>query len=299
MLTIFTIPKPFSDPHIGMIQTNAIKSWLKLEPACEVILMGNEAGAAEKADELKVKHIAEIKLNQHGTPLLDSAFELARQRSGNKWLMYINSDIIVLNNLAKIIDYVKNCNKFLVVGKRRDVDLKELIDFENLTWKRNLRNTLKSGKLHEAWGVDYFIFPKNVFNNIPPFAIGRAGFDNWLIYKAKAEGYKVFDATDAIVAIHQNHNYGHMSGGRFEVFNGIEAVENCKLADYKFFTIDDTDYELYEYNGKIKRKYKIFSSIKDFKHHFMFTFPELYPSSRKIVKAAQTIKSFLNYELKK
>ena len=31
-LTIFTAPKPFTDPHINLIQRNALRSWLALGP---------------------------------------------------------------------------------------------------------------------------------------------------------------------------------------------------------------------------------------------------------------------------
>ncbi len=48
MLTIFTAPKSFYG-HIGVIQTNAIRSWLLLCPECEIILFGGEEGIAEVA----------------------------------------------------------------------------------------------------------------------------------------------------------------------------------------------------------------------------------------------------------
>jgi hypothetical protein len=46
MLTIFAIPKPFRG-HIGVIQRNAICSWLELRQACEIILLGDDEGTAE------------------------------------------------------------------------------------------------------------------------------------------------------------------------------------------------------------------------------------------------------------
>ncbi len=41
LITFFSAPKPFTDPHIAMIQRNAIKSWTLL-PDVEVILLGEE-----------------------------------------------------------------------------------------------------------------------------------------------------------------------------------------------------------------------------------------------------------------
>ena len=41
LLTIFTAPKPFTDPHIDLIQRNALRSWLALEDV-EVFVVGDE-----------------------------------------------------------------------------------------------------------------------------------------------------------------------------------------------------------------------------------------------------------------
>ena len=48
MITFFSTPKPFRG-HIGVIQRNAIQSWRLTHPDAEVILFGDEAGAAEVA----------------------------------------------------------------------------------------------------------------------------------------------------------------------------------------------------------------------------------------------------------
>ena len=80
-LTIFTAPKPFTNPHIALIQRNAIRSWMSLGPQVEVILLGEEAGLAESAAECGVKHLPEVARNASGTPLVSSMFDLARQHS--------------------------------------------------------------------------------------------------------------------------------------------------------------------------------------------------------------------------
>jgi len=47
MFTIFSIPKPFVDPHISIIQENAIKSWLNVSSDIEVMLCGSDSGVKE------------------------------------------------------------------------------------------------------------------------------------------------------------------------------------------------------------------------------------------------------------
>ena len=77
MLTIFTIPKAFQG-HAGVIQTNAIQSWLKLRPECEIILLGDDEGTAEVAAKFGVRHIPKVERNEYGTPLVSSIFSLAQ-----------------------------------------------------------------------------------------------------------------------------------------------------------------------------------------------------------------------------
>ena len=40
----------------------------------------------------------------------------------------------------------------------------------------------------------------------------------------------MIDATQAITAIHQNHDYAHVPGGEAEAWTGREAVRNAELA---------------------------------------------------------------------
>ena len=51
-LTIFTAPKPFTNPHINIIQRNAIQSWVEMGSRVEVIVIGREEGLVEAAADL-------------------------------------------------------------------------------------------------------------------------------------------------------------------------------------------------------------------------------------------------------
>ena len=46
--TFFAMPKAFRG-HVGMIQRNAIGSWLRLTPRPEILLFGDDEGIAEFA----------------------------------------------------------------------------------------------------------------------------------------------------------------------------------------------------------------------------------------------------------
>lgn len=216
MITIFTIPKPFTDPHIRIIQRNAIQNWIKLNPAVEVILLGDDEGVAENAREFGIKHIPEVKLSQWGTPLINSAFELVRTQATNDLMMYVNADIIFTKSLIETIKHVPS-DKFLMIGRRQDLDITSPIDFSTSAWEQEIIGKAKAnGKLHSPAGIDYFIFRKASYIELPPLIVGRVNWDSWMIWNARHVGLPIIDATKVILAIHQNHGYrvGHGYGER-------------------------------------------------------------------------------------
>jgi len=64
---------------------------------------------------------------------------------------------------------------------------------------------------------------------MPQFAIGRAGWDNWMIYWARRQGWPVVDATWDIFIIHQNHDYSHLPGGKPH-YRQPESFDNIRMA---------------------------------------------------------------------
>lgn len=251
-LTLFTAPKPFTNPHIDVIQRNALRSWLELGNQVEIVLIGNEVGMDSVAREYGIRHFPEVKTNSSGTPLLDSIFELALSLNNSPFLAYINADIIILPDMIEIIRAIaKSKEKFLVVGQRWDLDVKNLLSFEN-GWELALKSELdKHGSLHPKAGSDYFIYPRSCFESIPAFAVGRAGWDNWMIYHARREHWPVIDATRSIQIIHQNHDYSHLPEGKPH-YRLPETDENVRLAGGKqtVFTLDDANFM---FDERVKR----------------------------------------------
>jgi len=236
MLTIFTIPRPFRG-HIGVIQTNAIQSWLLLHPEAEVILFGNEEGTAEVASRLGIRHIAEVAHNEYGTPLLNSIFSIAQDIASHQLMCYVNTDIILMSDFLTAIRQIQ-MQSFLLIGRRWDIDLKKLLDFDSPDWEEQLHARLaESGRLHGASGFDYFVFPRGTYYDMPPFAIGRTAWDNWIPYKARKLKLSLIDATEAVTVVHQNHDYSHIPNRGTGVRKGPEANRNRELMggkDYGF-----------------------------------------------------------------
>lgn len=220
-ITIFTAPKPFTDPHINIIQRNAIQSWLHLGDDVEVLLIGQEEGLAQVAEEYGVRHLPNVEKNEHGTPLVSSIFQVAREASQSEILIYVNADIMFLADFAhQVQSVVAQVDDFLAVGRRWDLDITEKIDFA-ANWSEILRSELvHRGRRRRSVSIDYFVFPRHTFMEIPDFAIGRAGWDNWMIYQARQEKWPVIDLSPSVMVVHQNHDYGHLPDS--QIHHGLE-----------------------------------------------------------------------------
>lgn len=257
MLTIFSAPKPFSDPHIARIQRNAIASWLHLGEEVEIILIGDELGLAELGAELGVKVLHDVERNEEGTPLISSIFQLACNESRYPFLCYSNADILLFEDLIDVVQRVSSrFNDFLILGQRWDLDLERELTFRE-SWQRKLMEEVQSrGRRHPPMGSDYFVFRKELFHDIPAFALGRAGWDNWMIYAGRRAGFPVVDASEAITVIHQNHDYQHLPGGQPH-YQLPESRQNVEIAGgtETIFTLRDTSWKL-DANGVRRKKLK-------------------------------------------
>jgi hypothetical protein len=181
LITIFTSPKPFTNPHVSLIQGNAIRSWQHLGDEVNVLMIGDEPGMAEFAAEVGIQCLPEVTRNPLGTPLVNSIFQLARQYSTSPLLAYVNADILLMPQFINVATQVYcQVKKFLIVGQRYNLSLQEPLDFKP-GWDLYLLSDLQiRGRLHPPAGSDYFIFPRDCFTDLPKFAIGRAGWDNWM-----------------------------------------------------------------------------------------------------------------------
>jgi len=229
-VTLFAMPKGFTG-HNGIIQKNAIRSWARLTPKPEIILFGDEPGVKEMAREVGGRHIPEIGRNEFGTPLVNELFATAQHQASNSVIAYVNADIILLQDFIDGVEKTQTkLAEFLLIGQRWDVSVLEQIDFTDARWPEMLlRETQTNGFLHAECGLDYFVFRRDMYREIPPFAIGRTAWDNWLVMAPSKAGVPVVDGTDFITAIHQEHDYGHVAGGRKEAWDGIEASRNRAL----------------------------------------------------------------------
>jgi hypothetical protein len=255
MITLFAIPKPM-EGEFERIQENAIGSWLRLGFGVEILLFGGECGVGDFARRMGIEHIPEVARTAYGTPRVDDLFRKAEALAARPLLGYINADIILGSNFLEAVRILSNVTgSFLAVGRRWDLKVTEEIDYSRQDWEERLRlQVAERGALHAETGIDYFLYRPGFWKKIPPFAIGRTMWDNWLVLDALRRRALVIDATDDIWAVHQNHGYNHHPKGTEGVWKGPEAVENERLAggSFRLFNIIDATHRLT--GGRIERR---------------------------------------------
>jgi len=149
-------------------------------------------------------------------------------------------------------------DRFLMAGRRWDVEIDGSLDFERADWEAELRRlALKTNKQRPPQWIDYFVFRRGLYSGkLPDFLIGRPGWDNWLLWYPLSIGVPVTDASRVVVAVHQNHDYGYHPDGEKGVWHGPEAQHNYALlrAKGRHETLETASYVMH--GRGFKRNYR-------------------------------------------
>ncbi|AQQ09158.1 hypothetical protein L21SP3_00958 [Sedimentisphaera cyanobacteriorum] len=231
MITFLTSPKPFYG-HTGRIQKKAIQSWLRVAADVEVLVYGEGEGVAEACKDLGTINVPDIECSLSGIPLFNSIVNHAKKNAKHDIQCYLNCDILLNETIADAVKIITKAklNEFLVTGQR--IDLMKDVDFElNQHWLGQLKQLFETCKLqlHSPTGMDYFIFRRGMWNDLPALVIGRAGYDEALVLYCMRNKIPIINGTLKILALHQFHDYGHTSNGRKEVVRGQDALNNFKF----------------------------------------------------------------------
>ena len=268
-LTIFTAPKPFVQPHVTVIQRNALQSWQHL-PDVQVLLIGDEPGIAETAREFGAGHVAQVDRDDKGVPTVRSVMAQGHAFSDSPLLCYANADMILMSDLLLAARQVAAQRRdFLLVGQRWDLDLPEPVDF-SADWEARLRTEVaRRGQFYTPWGIDYFVFPRHAYTDVPNFTIGRPAWDNWMVYHASTSWGAAVDATRSVTVIHQIHDYSHLPGNK-PPYGSEVAKRNLALAGGRkcVYNVLDTDEELL--GGRVRRpRFTLARFFRRLERHFI------------------------------
>jgi len=206
MISLFSTCKPFGvDPHVDIIQRNAILSWVDMKPAVRPMLIGDESGVRELCHETGIYHVKDVE-RVDGVPLVRSLWSQGMSMHMGDVFAYVNADIILLPNFYSTLEAIASThNQFMAVGRRWNTNISTPLDFSDGRWISVVYEYIEHGSLYAECALDYFCWRGDWWGEIPEYAVGRYVWDNWLLWKPLSIGVPVIDCTESITAVHQSH----------------------------------------------------------------------------------------------
>jgi len=134
----------------------------------------------------------------------------------------------------------------MLCGQRWDHDIvRDLCKAPDGEWNELFAGRSKTGQLRGPAAMDFFIFPRELNLEMPAFAVGRVGWDSWLIWRCRQMRLPVIDATRDLAALHQNHSYASLARG-CQHQQGPERTLNIRLAGglANMLTLREASHEL-------------------------------------------------------
>ncbi len=206
MITLFTIPKPFTDRRIDMIQQQAIWSWTELATNANIILCCDDEGVGRIAAAYGCEHLPDIERVQ-GVPLVSDAFLKVQEMHPDDTLIYVNCDMILFNSILDAVSRAsEKFEEYLVIGTRWKWFNPSRVDSLKEAYDSMLSG---GGREDSPVATDYFAFPSGQYPAFPAFVIGYFAWDTWLVSHSYIErdNIAVIDASNVVMAIHQEHQH--------------------------------------------------------------------------------------------
>lgn len=194
---MFTTLKPGVTGRALRVQNNFVKNFRELD--VHTVIFSDD----------------HVHSNAYGTPFLGNMFQQAFEQYPNaKTYTYSNGDILYNKRFVEAADTLFALAKsgelnwrFLGVGTRTNVNWTSEITSQNFS------DAFSQGYLATPQSSDYFMVTRQTFDwarDIPPFVIGRPGYDNWLMHFAQTSpDIELVDLTRAVPAIHMTSQLGN------------------------------------------------------------------------------------------
>jgi hypothetical protein len=236
-LALYAWPKPFTDPHISIIQRNGIRSWLQLHPRPEVFLFGNEDGIADACRELGAVHVKDCPPVTDGVPKVRDLAIITEGLSGASFFGYVNADIILTQSLMTALRAAGNSHsRFLLGASPWNTSVPDLLDF-GPDWEEKMRRRAREANdLRGRAAADFLIYPRGFLQGAPEVLAGRRYVDNGLLWYARHRRAALIDGTPGIFAVHQDHRRGARSVTHGDGITGVNWNRKAIGGDRHLFT---------------------------------------------------------------
>jgi len=211
-MIIFSSPKPFHQATTP-VQLSAMRSWAMACPLAKIFLFGDANNLLPICKQEGFFYGGSLPTTELGGEILSGMFVEMTDRHPEEVLLYLNSDIFLEPTLARSVQELESLPKPWLGACRRWC----LSSWEGETKKeKDLLEFLKSldsrGYYGTASALDLFLFRGIDLHAMPPFRIGHAGWDNWMIYHARCMDIPVIDLSSLVRACHCRHDYSYARG---------------------------------------------------------------------------------------
>jgi hypothetical protein len=256
VITFLSSPKPF----LGLDATNqcrAIKSWQQAVSGAEVFLYGHVQADPATTAAINCRWVTDIETTSCGLPYFNSIVTHAAKHARYDLQIFLNCDILLTSSLERVLQNLHSLSRFLLIGQRLDLAEAAVLHLSQpVLGQLTALAERKLIQVHPASGMDYFIFHRGMWDELPPLIIGRGAYDNALVAYCLRRRIPVIDGTRVIVALHQFHRYRHVQGGKQAVFGGDEEHQNRRMHDivHAAPNIGDADFYLLDWEFRRNEK---------------------------------------------
>jgi len=227
---IFSSPKPFL-PSTSPVQLSAIRSWRIACPRVPIFLFGDAHHLRLICEKEALRYGGPLGVTQQGGEILADMFIQMTTEYPEETLLYLNSDILLEPHFMKTMGetdrisapWLASCRRWCLPpwqGEAREGEGLQAF-FEGIDQR---------GHYGPVFAMDLFLLRGINLRAMPPFRIGHAGWDNWMMYHARMRGIPVLDLSPAIRACHCDHDYSYAKGNSSpDCRDGILEEENMGI----------------------------------------------------------------------
>jgi hypothetical protein len=189
----------------GQLYLNGIRSWQALDPAPEIIIVGEAKYLADDCTQLGLRFVP-VQCGDDGVPLMRDYMAAAEAAASYPIRMWACPDVLLFQDLYTSLRYVDQYLKqYVCVGRRYELDIKADLDFTNGTAEALLEKARAANNLEHGVVVSYMAYKDTVWQDMPAFRLDGSAMDNWMVWQAIRQGVPVIDITGTATAIHQKH----------------------------------------------------------------------------------------------
>ena len=165
-------------------------------------------------------------------------------------MAFLNSDIVLLQDFDHAVAHVLAEGPYPYVAVGRRYDMEGVLDL-GVTGEENFESHVQmivrnKTVLHGERGLDYWVFPRSIFDqhiDFPSFLAGVFRWDNYLLSQLIIANVSVIDLTAAVSALHQNGNTVSLPH-RLRVGAEYNEILSNKTEDFEFGILSSADYLL-------------------------------------------------------